>query len=53
MNQTTLQTKQNPNAASSKKPYERPRLTVFGSLTELTQGSGTGKAESGSSGHKT
>lgn len=37
-----------------KKPYEKPTLTVLGSLTDLTKGTGhTGRPDNASHHHKT
>ncbi len=30
-----------PNIAEKKKPYQAPRLIIYGDLTQLTQGTGT------------
>lgn len=40
-----------PTANASKKSYERPRLTEYGKLRDLTTG-GTGSANEGSSGQR-
>jgi hypothetical protein len=42
---------QEPSATKTKKSYERPRLTAYGKLRDLTTG-GTGNANEGSSGQR-
>jgi hypothetical protein len=38
--QTQPLAKMTPNIAEKKKPYQAPRLIIYGDLTQLTQGTG-------------
>ncbi len=38
---------------ASKKPYEKPELTVYGPVVALTQNSGRGGSDNGGKGGKT